>query len=148
VPLFVFSSGYVLGAVRELGLFADDAVRPRPVVSGAFILLIVAFVLLTVDLIRTLGFMRVERVLGTVTSATIAAANPASDRLAGLRLASSAALTMPADAAPLRAPRSGYIVDIDVPRLVREAERLGVRACIIRGVGEYVDAGEVVGWAS
>src|SRR5262249_27600242 len=60
VPLFVFSCGYVLSSVRELGLVADEVVRPRPVVSGAFVLLLLAFSLLTIDLIRTLNFMRVE----------------------------------------------------------------------------------------
>jgi uncharacterized membrane protein len=146
VPLFVLSCGYVLASVRELGFVTDDVLRPRPVVSGAFVLLLVAFSLLMIDLIRTLNFMRVERVLRLVADGTIAAVKSRLAQLERLPLDASATVHMPPRASPILASRSGYIVEVDVTRLVRLARAGDVRVRISRGVGDYVDEGEVVGW--
>jgi len=49
---------------------------------------------------------------------------------------------------PLTARASGYLVEVHVGSLARIARRAGVRVRISRTVGDYFDAGEVVGWAA
>ena len=85
LPLFVLLMGYILGALRELGLVADQTERPRSVVSGAVGILFVALVFLMFDVVRTFRFIRVERVLGLVRDATYAAAKRIGGRVARLR---------------------------------------------------------------
>ncbi|MGH8624769.1 MAG: DUF2254 domain-containing protein [Gammaproteobacteria bacterium] len=146
LPLFVFLFGYLLVAVRELGLAAEEAVRPRLVVSVAGTLLVAAVLVLTVAMSRTFGLMRVERVLGLVRDATVAAAERVRARFERLPLDPLAKLALPPDAHALVASSSGYVVEVDVGRLAQRARRDGVRARICRAVGDYVDKGEVIGW--
>jgi uncharacterized membrane protein len=147
LPMFALSSAYLLAAVREVGLANDDAARPRPVLSLAVILVLAAFVLLGVALIRTYRFIRVERVLALVRIATFRAIARRETRMRRLSLEPAGKLDLPADASALPAPASGYLVDVDVGRIDRIARRAGVRVRLSRAVGDYFDAGEVVGWA-
>ena len=145
-PWFALLGAYTLAAVRELGLVPDDGVRPRLVISAAVFLLFVALLLVTIDLFRTFRFVRVERVLGLVRDATFAAAKRVRSRVERLPLDGSATLALPSDATALVAPEAGYLVDIDVRRLVQIARRERVRVRISHGIGEYVDSGDVIGW--
>ncbi len=148
LPVFVLATAYILAAVREIGFAPDDAVRPRMVLSGAVILVIVAFLVLVWGMIRTYRFMRVELVLELVRRATFAAIARREARRRRLRLAPSASFSPPADATPLGARKSGYLVEVDVRGIARIARKAGVRVRISRAVGDYFDAGEVVGWVS
>jgi len=147
LPMFALSTTYILAAVREVGLGADQAARPRPVMSGAVILVLVAFLLLTVTMIRTYRFLRVERVLALVRAATFDAIGRREAKMRRLTLDPAGTLALSADASALTAPASGYLVDVDVRRIERIARRADVRVRISRAVGDYFDAGEVVGWA-
>jgi len=146
VPLFTLSSGYILAAVRELGLMSDEHMGPRPVVSGALLLLLIAFTLLTIDTLRMLRFMRVERVLGLVRSSAFAAADRIRARLERLPRDREASLVLPAGASKLTAFESGYLADVDPIELTRIARKAAVRVRICRTIGEYIDSGEVLGY--
>jgi uncharacterized membrane protein len=147
LPMFGLSSAYILAAVREVGLATDQAVRPRPVMSGAVILVFVAFLLLAVTMIRTYRFLRVERILALVRAATMDAIARRDAKMRRLTLAPAGTLELPPDASALTAPASGYLVDVDVRRIERIARRADVRVRISRAVGDYFDEGEVIGWA-
>ncbi|MCY1023483.1 DUF2254 family protein [Pyxidicoccus sp. MSG2] len=147
MPLFALSMGYLIAATRELGLIADTGVRPRPVLSGAFVLVFGALFALVFCMIRTFRFMRVERVLGLVQELIVSATERRiRARLRRLPLDPAATLVLPADATALGAPESGYLAEIDLRRLALRARKWGVRARVYLTVGEYVDKGEVVGW--
>ena len=47
---------------------------------------------------------------------------------------------------PVLATETGYIDNIDHDRLAAEAKRLGARAGLDRGMGDFVMTGEVIGW--
>jgi len=147
LPMFALSSTYILAAVREVGLGADQAARPRPVMSVAVILVLVAFLLLAVSMIRTYRFLRVERVLALVRAATMDAIARREAMMSRLTLDTMGTLALPADASALTAPAAGYLVEVDVGRVERIARKADVRVRISRAVGDYCDAGEVVGWA-
>ncbi|WP_181790327.1 DUF2254 family protein [Myxococcus llanfairpwllgwyngyllgogerychwyrndrobwllllantysiliogogogochensis] len=147
IPLFCVSSGYILVAGRELGLITDAGVRPRPVLSGAFILVLCALVSLVVCMIRTFRYMRVERVLGLVQELVVSAAERRiRARLIRLPLDPAATLLLPPEASALTAPSSGYLTEVDLRQLTRLARHWRVRVRIDVFVGDYVDTGEVVGW--
>ncbi|WP_375757264.1 DUF2254 family protein [Corallococcus exercitus] len=147
VPFFALSTSYILTAVRELGVIEDDGIRPRPVLSGAIFLLLVALCLLIVFLARTFRFLRVERVLGLVQHLIVSATERRIQaRLKRLPLDPAATLRLPADATSLLASSSGYLAEVDLPALARLARRWNVRVRICITVGEYVDQEEVVGW--
>jgi uncharacterized membrane protein len=148
LPLFVLSGSYVLAAVRELGLIADHGERPRAVVSGAFLLIFVAVVVLGIELLRTARFLRVEGVLGLVREAILLAHQRLRRRFAHLSLDSAASLSLPSDATALAASASGYLTDIDLRELVSRVRTANVRARIDRAVGDYMDEGEVIGWVA
>jgi uncharacterized membrane protein len=99
-------------------------------------------------MIRTYRFMRVELVLRLVRDATFAAIARRDARMQRLPLAPTAKLSVPSDATALVAPSSGYLVEVDVRGITRLARRAGVRVRISRSVGDYFDAGEVVGWTA
>lgn len=147
IPMFLLSAAYLLAAERALGFLADVE-RPRVVVSGAFVLLLAAFGLLVGDMMRTYRYMRVERVLGLVGSYTRAALQRLSKRTKGLVRDRDPQRQVPANARPLTACSSGYVVDVDARRLARVARRAGVRMRLCRVVGTHVDAGEAIGWVS
>jgi uncharacterized membrane protein len=144
-PFFVLAGAYNLAAIRRLGLVEDQSVRPQVVLSGAVVLLVSAFCLLTIVLIKTFRFMRVERVLILVRKSAFTAAARADAYARHLPL-SDRGLSLPADAIAIRAPRSGYLVAVDARGLYRVARRLALRVRISRTTGNYLDAGEVVGW--
>lgn len=146
VPMFVLATGYIFAAVRDLGVMEAQVSRPRPVVSGALLLVVAAFLLLAFDLLRTYRFMRVERVLGLVRESTFAAARRTQRMLSRLDLDGAKSLALPAGARSFGATESGYVVRTDVPRLARIARKHGVRVRVSRAIGDFVDAGEVVGW--
>lgn len=150
IPVFVLAGAYVLAALRALGLLPEDVLRPRPVISVAFTLVVVAFIVLAIEIARTVRFLRVERVLGLVRDATKAAATRLQARLACVRARPrhGAALELPPDACALLAPATGYVVDVDLERLARIARRAGARVRICRAIGDYVDANEIVGWVA
>jgi uncharacterized membrane protein len=146
LPMFALSGAYLLAAVREVGVVGGEGVRPRVVLSGAILLAVLSLVLLTIAMIRTYRFMRVERILVLVREATFRAIARRAERIARLPLAPATPVSLSADASALLAPRSGYLVEVDVRGLARIARRAGVRARIVRTVGDYFDEGEVVGW--
>ncbi|RKH07843.1 DUF2254 family protein [Corallococcus carmarthensis] len=147
IPFFVLSTSYILAAVRELGLIEDAGVRPRPVLSGAIVLVLVALLLLIVFLARTFRFLRVERVLGLVQHLIVSATERRIQaRLKRLTLDPSAPLRLPADATSILAASSGYLAEVDLQDLTRRARGWGVRARVCITVGEYIDQEEVIGW--
>ena len=148
VPMFVLLMAYLLAAVREVGLVADESVRPRMVISVAVGLLFVSLTILLVDLIRTFRFIRVERVLGLIRDATYAAAKRVRARVERLPLDPVANPAQPIDASALVAGEAGYLVDVDLQRLTQLAAVARVRTRIGRAIGDYVDEGEVIGWVA
>ncbi|SEU36742.1 Uncharacterized membrane protein [Myxococcus fulvus] len=147
IPWFCLSSGYLLVAVRELGFMVDTAERPRPVLSGAFLVVACALLALVACLVRTFRYMRVERVLGLVQELVVSAAERRiRARLHRLPLDPAASLPWSPGALALTAPASGYLAEVDLRRLTRLARQWRVRARIDVLVGDYVDAGDVIGW--
>ncbi|MBN8228404.1 DUF2254 domain-containing protein [Corallococcus macrosporus] len=147
IPFFALSSSFLLAAIRELGVMEDAGVKPRPVLSAAIVLVLVALGLLIVFLVRTFRFLRVERVLGLVQHLIVSATERRIQaRLERLPLDPSAALRLPADATSLVAPTSGYLAEVDLPALAARARKWGVRVRIGITVGEYIDREEVAGW--
>ena len=147
LPMFVLTTGFIIAGVREVGFARDDAVRPRPVLSAAVTLVLVAFVLLAVAMVRTYRFMRVERILALVRDSTFAAIERRAALLRRQRPASHAKLALPPDATALSAPSTGYLSEIDLRGITRLARRGGVRVRISRSIGDHLDAGELIGWA-
>jgi uncharacterized membrane protein len=146
-PLFVLAAAYNLAAIRQLGMVEDDVVRSHVVLSGALVLLVAAFSVFAVVLVKTFRFMRVERVLALVRDATLAALDRVAAYGRQLPLATTAEkLLLPIDAIPIRARRSGYLVAIKVDALYSVASRANVRVRISRNIGDYLDEGEIVGW--
>ncbi|RKI63478.1 DUF2254 domain-containing protein [Corallococcus sp. AB049A] len=147
LPFFALSSSFILAAIRELGVIEDHGVRPRPVLSVAIFLMVVALCLLIVFLVRTFRFLRVERVLGLVQHLIVSATERRIQaRLKRLPLNPAVALRLPPDAPALLAAASGYLADVDLQALTRLARRWGVRVRVCITVGEYIDQGDVVGW--
>ena len=66
LPMFVLTTGFIIAGVREVGFGMDEAVRPRPVLSGAVTLVLFAFAMLATAMIRTYRFLRVELILALV----------------------------------------------------------------------------------
>ncbi len=145
VPLFVFSGGYLVAAVRELGLLPDESVRPRLVLTVALVLVFAALAALVFCTVRTFRYMRVERVLGLVQDLIFASSARLRACLERLPLAAAPSLVPPAASTGLLAPASGYLAEVDLRRLVRHARRADVQVRICRAVGEYVDQGEPLG---
>lgn len=54
----------------------------------------------------------------------------------------------PTERVPVLAPRTGYIEEIDCDGIAAEARRLGAHAGLARVVGDFIMAGEAIGWAS
>jgi uncharacterized membrane protein len=146
LPMFVLSTGFILAGVREIG-FGSEAVRPRPVLSGAVTLVLLAFVLLAVSMVRTYRFLRVERILALVRDSTFAAIARRAALVRGQPLAPQAKLTLAPDATALPAQATGYLSQVDLPGITRLARRAGVRVRISRNIGDHLDVGEVIGWA-
>jgi uncharacterized membrane protein len=145
-PLFVMTAGYILAALRELGLVRDDVVRPRVVLSGAVVLAVLSLSWLAIMLIRTFRFFRVERVLTLVRQSTFATIARLGERARRLPLAPASRLLLPDGATPVRARTTGYLVDVDARALYRIARRNGVSVRVCRAIGDFVDRGEIVGW--
>jgi uncharacterized membrane protein len=145
-PLFVLTVGYILAALRELGTVRDDVARPRIVLSGGLVLAVLSLSWLAIMLIRTFRFFRVERVLTLVRESTFATVDRLAARARRLPVARAAQPSLPDGASPLRARASGYLVDVDAGGLYAIARREGVRVRISRAVGDFLDAGEIVGW--
>ncbi|NUO48952.1 MAG: DUF2254 domain-containing protein [Polyangiaceae bacterium] len=148
VPVFAFSAAYTIGAVKVLGLVAEGIAKPRPVVSGAFLILLATFITLVSGMFKTFAMLRVERVLWLVQREAVEAAERVQSLVRNLTLAPAAKIVLPPTAVPLRARACGYIVEIDVAGLVARARRARVRVRISRAVGEYVDSDEIVGWVA
>ncbi|AFE04286.1 hypothetical protein COCOR_01784 [Corallococcus coralloides DSM 2259] len=147
LPFFALSSSFILAAIRELGIIEDHGVRPRPVLSVAIFLVLVALCLLILFLVRTFRFLRVERVLGLVQDLIVAATERRIQaRLKRLPLDPTVALRLPADATSLLAATSGYLADVDLQDLTRLARHWGVRVRVCITVGEYIDQTDVIGW--
>ncbi|MHA7628910.1 DUF2254 domain-containing protein [Corallococcus sp. M7] len=147
LPFFALSSSFILAAIRELGIIEDHGVRPRPVLSVAIFLVVVALCLLIVFLVRTFRFLRVERVLGLVQDLIVSATERRIQaRLKRLPLDPGVVLRLPADATSLLAAASGYLADVDLQDLTRHARKWGVRVRICITVGEYIDQEDVIGW--
>ncbi|RKG71196.1 DUF2254 domain-containing protein [Corallococcus sp. CA054B] len=147
LPFFALSSSFILAAIRELGIIEDHGVRPRPVLSVAIFLVLVALCLLILFLVRTFRFLRVERVLGLVQELIVSATERRIQaRLKQLPLDPTVALRLPADATSLLAATSGYLADVDLQDLTRLARQWGVRVRICITVGEYIDQEDVIGW--
>jgi uncharacterized membrane protein len=147
-PVFVLLAAYLLGATRELGLVVDDGERPRSVVSIAVMFLVVALVLLGVDMFRTFRFVRIERILVLVRDETFNSAMRVRDRLKHFSVDGAARLAMPTDASALVAGESGYVVDVDLHGLTQMVRASRLRLRVSRGIGDYVDEGDVVGWVA
>lgn len=146
LPMFVLSTGFILAAVREVG-FGSEAVRPRPVLSAAATLVLLAFVLLAVTMVRTYRFLRVERILALVRDSIFTAIARREALLRGQPPAPHAKLTLASDATALPAPATGYLSEVDIRGITRLARRAGLRVRISRSIGDHLDAGEVIGWA-
>ena len=146
LPMFVLSTGFILAGVREVGFANEEAVRPRPVLSGAVTLVLLAFVLLAVAMIRTYRFLRVERILALVRDSTFAAIARRAALLRGQPPGPAAKLTLASDATALTAPSTGYLSEVDLRAITRLARRNGLRVRISRSIGDHLDEGEVIGW--
>jgi uncharacterized membrane protein len=151
LPVFVFSAAFSLTALRQLGAIADQGHRPRPVMSFGFALLALTGALLVRQVLATLRH-RSERVLEVLADLAIAAdARAASRRRREGTTAASreeARVGFAAGAVSLRARARGYVADVDLLAMAREARRLGVRARVDRRLGDFVAEGEIVGLAA
>jgi len=147
LPMFVLTTGFIIAGVREVGFGMDEAVRPRPVLSGAVTLVLFAFAMLATAMIRTYRFLRVELILALVRDSIFAAIARREALLRGQPLAPNAKLALAADATALPAPSTGYLSEVDIRGITRRARRAGVRVRISRSIGDHLDVGEVIGWA-
>ena len=148
LPLFVLLMGYIFGALRELGLVADQAERPRSVVS-----------------VRS-GFSSSRSSFSCSTwfapSVSFASSGCSgwcvmrptprpSASASGLRAFPSIPgqkLALPLDATALVASDSGTWSTSICAGSCGLAMSAGVRVRICQAIGDYVDEGEVIGWAS
>lgn len=148
IPVFAFSAAYTIGAVKVLGLVEEGVSKPRPVVTGAIVIVLVTFVALVTGMFKSFAMLRVERVLWLVQRATVEAAERAQSLVKGLALAPAATVVLPPTAVPIRARECGYIVEVDVAGLLARARRARIMVRISRAMGEYVDKDEILGWAA
>jgi uncharacterized membrane protein len=147
LPVFLFAAAYNVAAVRALGL-QDERVRVQMVLSGAVILIVACFVMLGVVALGMVRFLRVERILGLVREDTFTAIERVERAHARLAHGPGSRLAPPAGATEVRSRSAGYLAAVDVPALGRIARSAGVRVRVSRTVGDYLDRGEVVGWAA
>jgi uncharacterized membrane protein len=117
------------------------------VLSAAATLVLLAFVLLAVTMVRTYRFLRVERILALVRDSIFTAIARREALLRGQPPAPHAKLTLASDATALPAPATGYLSEVDIRGITRLARRAGLRVRISRSIGDHLDAGEVIGWA-
>ncbi len=142
---FALTTGYVLAAVRRLG--PPEVEAPRPVVTVGVVLAVAAIVAVIVDAALALQKQEIARMLRIVARATMRAIEPHRARSSGGP--APAGVEDAGVSRALRAPRHGYVVDVDATRLLRDAVRLDARVRVDRAVGDYVAAGEPIGvvWA-
>jgi uncharacterized membrane protein len=145
IALFALSGAYTVAGVRQLGLTEVDLAAPRPVVVGGILLLVLAIGVVIADLIRVFQRIQVEEMLRAVAAHSLGAAR----RLTTARSALAPPAPppqRPAGAIPIPAPHTGYLITFDLDLLDELARRAGARVRIDRRIGEYVVAGEPLGW--
>jgi uncharacterized membrane protein len=147
VTPFAFSTAYVLSAVHELEKRGPGE-APQPVLAGAFLLLVTTMVLLIAELFQTFHRIRIEEILRRVTAEALRAHSRLLERRRWLGVRTEGTLELAARALPLRAAKSGYLADLALARLADLARAVGVRVRTTRSIGDYVDAGEIIGWAA
>jgi uncharacterized membrane protein len=137
---FAVTTGYVLASARRLG--PPELEAPRPVVTVGVLIAITALVAVLVDAALALRKQELAYMLRIVTTATRRAIRVERARAtqSSSRIASEAN-----GGVPLRAHRSGYLVDVAARRMLRDAVRFDVRVRVDRAVGDFVSAGEPVG---
>jgi uncharacterized membrane protein len=146
LPIFALSSGYLCAAAVALGVSSVQGEAQRPVLAGAFLLLVLSLGTLIYDLLVTLTQLRIEVVLSSLGSQCLAAHRRLTAKRARAGYVPAAAFPLPAGAAPLRAAERGYVVDIDLLGLTVDARARRLRVRIDCTLGDFVDEGETVGW--
>lgn len=145
ILLFVLSSAYTVGGVRELSLSAPEA-APRPVVLGGLVLLLIALTSALTTIVQTFRRVQVEEILQRTCERTLAATRRLERAQRALAPASSPPPAPPPQAIPIHASRSGYLIGLDLPRLERLARRFGLLVRLERRTGDFVARGEALGW--
>jgi uncharacterized membrane protein len=140
----------VLRVVRGPLEEGSDSFVPRSSVMVAVVLGVVALIAVIASINRTAQSLRVETVAATVSAETLAAieAQFGSDKtsIAAPIPAASAEVSRvqaPGDAVEVVAPRSGWIQDISIDRLLQSVAE-GSYVLLHRSVGSYVIDGELL----
>ncbi len=140
---FAITAGYVLAAVRRLGPAEVEA--QRPALTVGVVIALATIVAVVVDGALSLRKQHISQIMRVVTTATRRTIATERARTRAWPAAPELALV---DAALVRAPRSGFVRDVDGARLLREVAREGARVRIDRAIGEYVVEGEPLGRVS
>lgn len=134
---FALTTGYVLAAVRRLG--PPEVEAPRPVVTVGVVLAVAAVAAVIADAALSLQKQEIARMLRIVTRAKERAIESRRARSGGGAIAREAV-----GGSPLHAVQSGYVVDVDAARLLRDAVRFDALVRLDRAIADYVVAGEPI----
>ncbi len=147
LALFLGTFTYALAVLRTVRSASDDGAVfvPQIAVSVAFVSCVLSVLGLVLFLAHLASEIRVETMLRTVrasASITLDRVAPAGEGLGEVVLP-----TPPPDALVLEAPRSGFVLGIDEPRVLRAATDAGATVLLERAPGASVVAGTPLGVA-
>lgn len=140
---FVFTLA-VMRSVRSADDGAGDDFVPRIAVTLAFAFTVASVVTLVVFLARLAESIRPESILRTVHDEAVATARRT---LKGATTLAEHHVAPRAGAVPLRAPRSGFLVTVEVDALVRRAQEHDAVVLLSSAVGSSVVGGTTIGHA-
>ena len=112
----------------------------------AFVLLVSTGVAMIWYITTITHWFRVDSVAHRIARRTLIAANVRVSSRRGSVPAAASALDRPSDAIPIRARRSGFLVEPDARTVLRAVSQRGTTAVITEVQGEPVVEGEDIGW--
>lgn len=143
IPIFAFAGTFDLTAVWKLGLVETESARPQPAVGAAFLLLFFSAGTLVLQILRTIGAIRIEQILAAVAVSASLSAQRVVLRRAKLRQAPAGSLGPPAPGArALLSMGRGWIVEVQVESALAIAAARGLRIRIERITGDWVERGD------
>lgn len=145
IAVFALSGAFAMAGIRQLGLSTIPGDAPQPVLFGGIIILVVALGVVITDMVRVFQRIQVEEIVRRIAQSTLAAARRVARARSRLQVCET--LMRPSSrSAPIAARHDGYVIAIDLDRLEAVARRVGAQVRIDRRVGDYVVAGEALGW--
>jgi uncharacterized membrane protein len=147
LAIFVCTFAYSAGGLYTVGQRAGGgSFVPQIAVSGALALAFVSTGALVFFLHHLMHSIQIDTIIESAQLRTLALVDELFPDADSPDAAPPQRPAPPHQAAPLLAPRSGYLRAVDVEDLANLAGRSGHTVLLAVSVGDYVTAGDLVGW--